>query len=172
MLIFHTGEMQNKVIQLTKLFKNITQASFTKVRGESNYNLYFVNNGQLEVVLMYGKKFEIAVSNKSIRIEDLFVKRDRGYWMVVKTEETFSINLGYGEPKRLHLQLGMKIHLNGRAGMYNVDKLLIDNTVEISCNTWAYRNDHPNSIIIEKSNIKCIAGGLHNYRFLEKVKNV
>jgi hypothetical protein len=159
------------MVQLTKIFRNVTQASITKVRGESNYNLYFVNNGQLEVVLMYGKQYESTGSKKSIPLEDLYIKRDRGYWVVVKVEETFPINSGFVNCKRLHLQVGMKIHLNERNGTYDVDKLLVDGTVEISCNTWAYRNDHPDSIIIKRSSIKCLAGGLHNYRFLDKAIN-
>ena len=67
------------------------------------------------------------------------------------------------------LEEGDKIHLKSKEGMYTVVATRI-NGLYISCKMWQAINNHPKFIVkkwIEYSDIKCLAGGLHNRRDLQ-----
>lgn len=126
-------------------------------------------NGKV-IIIVDGKYTKLSVP-KTITIADNFdptnysVLNDSKWKNLVvystsEEKETFLINKVYKEMLSDRCRIGDKIHIHSRNGIYEV--LSIDNdTITITCKKWQY--DDKKTMIISKTDFKCLAGGLYKY---------
>lgn len=150
--------------KLTDIFKKITSVEVTQT-GTDYYTLWIISDGKLEVVLIHKLQFKQKLLN-GLSLESIYIKREKYYWVTKEIISTFRLSVNRFKNYNLHLQVGMKIHLKSVSGTYEVLEINENRTILITCNSWKYNCNRPNSLLVRESDIYCLAGGLVNLKFL------
>lgn len=155
--------------KLIDVFKKVTSIEVTKTNKDC-YTIWLINEERLEVVLMHGDKFRDIVTKDNSSLRDFYIEKRKDYWYVTEVRVSFKIFFNNLQTQYLELSRGIKVHLKEMSGTYEVVDINRNKTVLITCNSWKNNPNKPDIKLVKLSDIHCLAGGLVNFRFLNKTE--